>query len=89
VQVLSPCVTFRGDDEYDRIKGVTKQIPSTHDTSNWEAAMKLATEPGENYLGIFYQSNARPAYDEMLTKQRVIATKKQPAEISALIETFK
>jgi 2-oxoglutarate ferredoxin oxidoreductase subunit beta len=88
VQVLSPCVTFRGDDEYDRLKGITKQIPATHDTSDWAAAMKLATEPGENYLGIFYQ-NTRPAYDEMLTKQREIATKKQPAEISALIESFK
>jgi 2-oxoglutarate ferredoxin oxidoreductase subunit beta len=65
IECLSPCPTFRGDTEFDRIKSTMKPMPENYDPTDYQAAIKLASEDNEMHMGIFYQSN-KPSYHDYL-----------------------
>ncbi len=72
VNVLSPCVTYRGKDTYDEIRKRAKYIDPKHDASNSKAAWDLITD-GDSYpMGVIYRSN-RQTYDEKIAKLRDLA----------------
>lgn len=89
VQVLSPCPTFRGDNEYDRIREIIKPIPESHDIHSWQDAMKLATETSESYLGVFYENEKNKSYGELIENQRTTATTKKVPDIAQILNKFK
>jgi len=55
IQVMSPCVTFF--DTYAHFKDVVAPIPEDHDPSDRMAAMRLAMETDNMYVGVFYESD--------------------------------
>lgn len=72
LQVYSPCVTFY--DTYDHFKNVTKPLPATHDPSDKAAAINLAMDERNLYLGVFYKEE-RPTYDDAYSGVRLKAAK--------------
>ncbi|MBI3732097.1 MAG: 2-oxoacid:ferredoxin oxidoreductase subunit beta [Chloroflexi bacterium] len=58
IQIYSPCVTFY--DTYDHYKEVTKPLPIAHDRHDKIAALKMALDSEQLYLGEFY-SEERPS----------------------------
>ncbi len=56
LHVFSPCVTFF--DTYSMVKEKQTPIPSTHNTSDVYAAMRLASDPDHMYMGVFYRDKA-------------------------------
>ncbi|MBM3946167.1 MAG: 2-oxoacid:ferredoxin oxidoreductase subunit beta [SAR202 cluster bacterium] len=80
INVQSPCTTY--NDTYDAIKGDAKKgivpqlfdIPEDHDSSNWDAAHKIARSKGVP-VGVLYQDPAseplEARVEKMLKKGRV------------------
>ncbi len=66
VHVVSPCVTFdKVNLTWDRLRQDYTEIPSVHDTTDREAAMRFA-EDHRPIFGIFYHDKERLSYQEHL-----------------------
>ncbi|MES0350298.1 MAG: 2-oxoacid:ferredoxin oxidoreductase subunit beta [Desulfobacteria bacterium] len=64
VDVLQPCVSFNKVNTFAWYKDRCKPLPPTHDTTDWEKAMKVARQWGDEIpIGIIYR-NERPSFDE-------------------------
>lgn len=74
VNVLSPCVTYRGKETYQHIKDrmyYIDQLPD-YDPEDDQKAWKAISDPAKYTLGIIYQKPV-PAYDEKLKELQKIA----------------
>lgn len=64
VDVLQPCISFNKVNTFAWYKDRCKPLPPTHDTTDWEKAMKVARQWGDEIpIGIIYR-NERPSFDE-------------------------
>jgi 2-oxoglutarate ferredoxin oxidoreductase subunit beta len=67
VDVISPCVTFRGDDQFDKLKPLMRIIGEDieHDPTDKVAAYQLAMEQEEGLIpiGVYYKE-IRPTYSD-------------------------
>jgi len=70
VNILSPCVTYRGNEQYQFIKERAFQLDHTYDITDDVAAWQLLSRnDGKHPLGVIYQK-PRATYHEMLGKLR-------------------
>jgi 2-oxoglutarate ferredoxin oxidoreductase subunit beta len=68
IHILSPCVTFdKVNITWEKMKNRFTNIHSSHNTSEHEAAIRLAQDP-RLYLGVFYRDKNRLSYQEHLSK---------------------
>ncbi len=66
IHIITPCVTFDKENlTWNNLKGKFEYLDSIHDTSNLEAAMRVA-EYERFRLGIFYQDKNRLCYQDNL-----------------------
>ncbi len=66
IHMVSPCVTFdKVNSTWDRLRQDYTEIPSMHDTTNREAAMRIA-EDDRPIFGIFYHDKERLSYQQHL-----------------------
>ncbi len=65
INVLSPCVTWRGQDQYGIIKGKLKVVPDEHDVTNREAAMRYTRETDVVTEGVLYEVQAPTIGDQL------------------------
>jgi 2-oxoglutarate ferredoxin oxidoreductase subunit beta len=78
VNVLSPCVTYRGNEQYQAIKSNINYLDEKYDPTDDIAAWKLLSESGKYPMGLIYKK-ARPTYHDKLGELRNAAsTGKQP-----------
>lgn len=63
VDIISPCVTFRGDDQYDFWKPKLRALPEGYDPSNRADAMRFCREEGVLTTGILFRDE-RPGLVE-------------------------
>ena len=63
VDVLQPCVSFNKVNTFAWYKDRCKPLAPTHDPTDWEKAMKVARQWGDEIpIGIIYR-NERPSFD--------------------------
>lgn len=89
VDIISPCVTFRGDEQYKTLKDLVFEIPESHDKTDKVAAFHLALERDDNKIpvGIYYQ-NPRPTYHENYDIIREKAKKSGKNELTDIYNLF-
>jgi len=64
IDVLQPCVSFNKVNTFTWYKQRCNTLPPAYDSTDWEAAMKVAREWGNKIpIGIVYR-NDRPAFEE-------------------------
>lgn len=64
IDVLQPCVSFNRVNTFAWYKERTYSLPTSHDPSDWDAAIKLAYEWDERIpIGVIYR-NDRPPFEE-------------------------
>ncbi len=64
VDVLQPCVSFNKVNTFAWYKERCKPLSPEHDSRNWEQAMRVARQWGEEIpIGVIYQ-NDRPPFDD-------------------------
>lgn len=89
IDVISPCVTFRGDEQYKTLKEKVKEIGPEHDITDKVKAFDLAQdqEDGSIPIGIFYKK-ARMTYQEHIKEIQAKAQKGGKNTLNDIYEIF-
>jgi 2-oxoglutarate ferredoxin oxidoreductase subunit beta len=86
LNVISPCVTWRGDDQFRSIKAKLATVPPGHDVADRAAALRYTREKDAVTTGVLYevrQPTLVECMDEVRTKAREIGALASTAEILA------
>ncbi|HQR46894.1 MAG TPA: 2-oxoacid:ferredoxin oxidoreductase subunit beta [Thermoanaerobaculia bacterium] len=79
LNVMSPCVTWRGDDQFKAFKAKARPIPETHDRTSRAAALAFTRETDIMSCGILYEVKV-PSLIDRLTEMKERARAKQTKE---------
>jgi 2-oxoglutarate ferredoxin oxidoreductase subunit beta len=86
--VMSPCVTFRGDDQYQILKAKLKYLPEDHDPARRASALQYTRETDVLTTGVLYEVE-KPSLVDRIKEQISMARKDQTEPtITEIIETF-
>src|SRR6185436_4890271 len=66
LNIMSPCVTWRGDDQFKELRAKVRAIPADHDRSSREAATRFCNEQDVVTTGVLYEVKTPTLVDEML-----------------------
>jgi 2-oxoglutarate ferredoxin oxidoreductase subunit beta len=67
IDTLSPCVTWH--DIYDKVRAKMYKLEGTaHDSSDLISAYRLALESDRIPLGLFYRTEDRPSFEELMSE---------------------
>lgn len=87
IQVLSPCVTYRGKELFGYYKEVCKPLPQEHNPEDKISAYKYAEDDSLLWIGIFYRK-IRETLEERFQKINEIAKKVAPKEKKGILNRF-
>jgi len=87
LQILSPCVTFVGRDQFDVIRELIVDLDQSHDPSSLEHAWRVSNEAGKISLGVIYDTT-RPVYEHRLEEQRAKAKRVGPTSFDGLLKDY-
>ena len=90
IQVLSPCVTFVGRDQFLIIRSLLHYLDDDpdYDPSHRSSAFKVADEKKQISVGVVYQKS-KPTYMEKLEMLRQSAAGKKKERLEDLVEIFR
>jgi len=78
LNVMSPCVTWRGEDQFKSFKAKSRPLPEGHDKTSRAAALQFTRETEIMSLGVLYEVKAPSLIDrlaEIQTRARASRTK--------------
>jgi 2-oxoglutarate/2-oxoacid ferredoxin oxidoreductase subunit beta len=55
LNIISPCVTWRGDDQHKELRAKLRPLPADHDRTNMTAALSYTSEQGVLTAGVLYE----------------------------------
>jgi 2-oxoglutarate ferredoxin oxidoreductase subunit beta len=91
IDVLQPCVSFNRINTFKWYRDRCKPLPSSYDPYDWEKAMKVAQQWGDEIpVGIIYK-NDRPPYEQRfapLKKGPLVGQKVDLSKLRKIIETY-
>ena len=61
LNVMSPCVTWRGDDQFKELKAKLRPIPADHDRTDRAAALATPARPTSSRPASCTKSASRPS----------------------------
>ena len=79
LNVMSPCVTWRGDDQFKSFKAKARPIPAEHDRTSRAAAQTYTRETDVMSLGVLYEVES-VSFVDRLSEMKTRARSKQTAE---------
>jgi 2-oxoglutarate ferredoxin oxidoreductase subunit beta len=65
LNILSPCVTWRGEEQHKELRTKVRTVPADHDLTSREAALRFTDEPEIVTTGVLYEVS-RPTLLESL-----------------------
>jgi 2-oxoglutarate ferredoxin oxidoreductase subunit beta len=77
LNVLSPCVTWRGDDQFKLLRAKLRYLPEDHDRANRQAALRYTREKDLLTTGVLYEV-AEPSLLDRMAEVRQKAQKAGP-----------
>ncbi len=89
IQVLSPCVTYRGKGEYDAIKSVACDLPDDYNPEDFSEACSIAYDTEKLYLGVIHRDTSQPTYEERLAEHKKIVKEQGVTSTAELIDAFR
>jgi 2-oxoglutarate/2-oxoacid ferredoxin oxidoreductase subunit beta len=88
LNVISPCVTWRGDDQFKVLRGKLRQLPENHDFTSRAEALRYTREADVMTTGILYEVH-EPSLLDRLDEIKKKASGTRPAPTTrALLERF-
>jgi 2-oxoglutarate ferredoxin oxidoreductase subunit beta len=87
LQILSPCVTYRGREQFSILREITPPLPEGYDPKDKLAAYKYAEDPEKLWLGIFYESQ-EPTLGDKFDAIAGKAAAKGKATLDGLLDRF-
>jgi 2-oxoglutarate ferredoxin oxidoreductase subunit beta len=90
IQVLSPCVTFVGKEQFLIIKNLLHYLDDDpdYDPSHRSSAFQVADEKKQISVGVVYQKS-KPTYQDKLEALRQNAAEKKKERLEDLVEIFR
>lgn len=90
VQVLTPCVTFRGRGEFDAIRERAYYLDDDYDQTDRQAAFALTEDPERLALGIIYKAWERRLnlHEKVVTIQQEAEARNPPEPVDELVRIF-
>ena len=76
LNIISPCVTWRGDDQFKELRAKLRALPEDHFRTSREAALRYCNEQGTLTTGVLYDVN-HPTLLGEIEEIRAIATAKK------------
>ncbi len=89
IQILSPCVTYRGKGEYDTIRSLSAELPENYDPTDMNEAFRLASDPEKLHMGVIYRNEKLVPYEERILEHRKVAKAAGVAKMENLIDDFR
>ena len=88
LNVVSPCVTFRGDKQVKKLREMVRAVPEGHDRTDRGSSVRYTRETGVLTTGVLYEVE-RPSLEDNLASLRQVAKgdKREPTA-SEILETF-
>jgi len=87
VEVLSPCPTFRGVEQFKLIREKIQYLTEDYHPSDEVRAFEIANDNDFIRLGIIYRQN-RPIYTDIMKKMKEVSQKLGKPEIMDLLKQF-
>jgi len=88
VNVMSPCVTFRGDHQYKELKAKLQHLPEDHDPTDRTAALRYTRETDVLTTGVLYRVE-EPSLVERLDQVQAMARGDGPEPTTQdILKTF-
>jgi 2-oxoglutarate ferredoxin oxidoreductase subunit beta len=92
IDVLQPCVSFNKVNTFAWYKQRCTPLPSTYDPTDWEEAIKEASEWGERIpIGVIYR-NERPSFEDhfpVLSQGPLVGRELDRAMLGGIMEGYK
>ena len=89
LNVMSPCVTWRGDEQFKELRAKTRAVPEGHDRTSLEAAMRLTSEPEFLTTGVLYEIQRPTLVGEMAAiRAKALPFDVLPPTRDAVLRTF-
>ena len=91
VDILQPCVSFNRVNTYQWYKDRCKPLPSSYDPADWEAAIRLSQQWGDEIpVGVIYRNSRPPFEDHLLALKKgpLVAQMVDRARLAKVMETF-
>jgi 2-oxoglutarate ferredoxin oxidoreductase subunit beta len=81
LNILSPCVTWRGDDQFKTLRAKLRSIPADHDRTDRAAALRYTREVDALTTGVLYEVD-QPSLVDQIEQVRVRA--REVGEVSGV-----
>jgi len=65
LNILSPCVTWRGEEQHKEIRAKTRPVPPDHDATRRESALRFTDEQELVTTGVLYEVSRPTLLDEL------------------------
>src|SRR3954466_5383987 len=88
LNIVSPCVTWRGDDQHKEIRAKMKPLPAEYDRTSRVASMAYVNESGVVTTGVLYEVAHPTLVDEMLDIRGRAQGESQPPTRKDLLNAF-
>lgn len=88
LNVISPCVTWRGDDQHKELRAKVRAVPADHDPASSEAALRLCSEPEHLTTGVLYDVERPTLLGEMMSIRWRAQGDAPPPTRTEMLQTF-
>lgn len=66
LNLISPCVTWRGDDQFKALRAKVRAVPDGHDRADRTAALRLTNEDDHLTAGVLYEVQRPTLVDKLI-----------------------
>ena len=70
LNIISPCVTWRGEEQHKELRAQLQPLPADHDATSREAALMFANEHEKLTTGVLYEVQRPSLLDELAEIER-------------------
>ena len=88
LNVISPCVTFRGDHQFKEIKAKLRYLPEDHDVTDRTAALRYVREKDAVTTGVLYRVQEPTLGDRLEEIRRTAQGDGSPPSTEDIINSF-
>jgi 2-oxoglutarate/2-oxoacid ferredoxin oxidoreductase subunit beta len=88
LDIVSPCVTWRGEEQHKELRAKMRVVPTDHDVTNREAALRFTDEPDEMTVGVLYDVSRPTLVDQMSEIERRAKGDRKPPTREDILATF-
>jgi len=88
LNIISPCVTWRGDHQTKELRAKLATLPADHDRTNRTAALRFTSEPEHLTTGVLYEIQRPTLLDEMMEIRDKAAGQAPPPTREEMLRVF-